>query len=69
MAEAGAIFQGASITTEDDRRDYAERRFVTVGRLRGRIVFVAWTQRGDARRIISLRKANGREQALYRERL
>ncbi|MBP7002093.1 BrnT family toxin [Amaricoccus sp.] len=65
MAEAGLVFAGDVITVEDDRRDDGEPRYVTVGRLRGRIVFVAWTPRGDARRIIRMRKANDRERAIY----
>ena len=69
MAEAEAIFEGATITIEDDRRDYGEIRFITVGFLEGRMVVVVWTPRGAARRIISLRKANDREQALYGPRL
>jgi uncharacterized protein len=65
MAEAGAVFEGMHLTFEDDRKDYGEQRFVTIGYLQGRMVFVAWTQRGDVRRIISLRKANGREEKRY----
>ncbi len=42
---------------------------ITVGLLRGRMVVLVWTQRGAWRRIISMRKANDREQALYRPRL
>ena len=42
---------------------------VTVGHLEGRMVVVVWTPRGRARRVISMRKANDREQAHYRERL
>lgn len=41
------------------------RRFFHVGRHRTLLV---WTPRGKARRIISLRKANEREQTLYRRR-
>jgi len=69
MAEAGLVFDGDTITVVDDRKDYAEPRFVTVGRLRGRIVFIAWTPRGDVRRIISMRKANDRERAAYDRRV
>jgi uncharacterized DUF497 family protein len=69
MADAGAVFAGATITVEDDRMDYAEPRFITIGRLRGRMVVIAWTPRGRAYRIISMRKANEREQAAYGQRL
>ncbi|YCA04556.1 BrnT family toxin [Pseudomonas sp. AK106] len=34
-----------------------------------RMVVLVWTPRGAARRIISMRKANEREQTLYRHRL
>jgi hypothetical protein len=37
--------------------------------LTGRMVVLVWTPRGARRRLISLRKANDREQALYRHRL
>jgi uncharacterized DUF497 family protein len=35
----------------------------TDGYLRGRLVIVVWTQRGEARHVISMRKANDREKA------
>ncbi len=68
MADAGSLFDGATITIEDDRRDYGETRYITVGFLADRMVFVAWTPRDGARRIISMRKANAREQELYTPR-
>ena len=69
MARAAEIFAGATLTIADDRKDYGEPRFITIGRLDGRMVVSVWTPRGAARRIISLRKANDREQALYGSRL
>ncbi|NJL08793.1 MAG: BrnT family toxin [Methylacidiphilales bacterium] len=69
MAHAEEVFAGTTITIEDDRQDYGEVRFITVGRLDGRMVVMVWTPRGAVRRIISLRKANDREQALYAPRL
>lgn len=65
MADAGDVFEGDTITIEDERRDYGETRYITVGFLAGRMVFVAWTPRDGSRRIISMRKANAREQELY----
>ena len=67
MARAGEVFGGPHRTVEDDRRDYGEVRFQTAGFLDGRLVYVVWTARGDVRRIISMRKANGREQKAFRE--
>ena len=65
MAEAAQVFLGPCLTVEDGRFDYGEPRFLTVGFLRRRMVIVAWTPRGENRRIISMRKANAREIARY----
>ena len=54
---------------QDTRQDYGEDRFITIGRLNKRMVVLVWTPRGEVRRIISMRKANDREQALYGPRL
>lgn len=69
MADAARIFDGPHLTFPDDRFDYGEDRFVTIGLLNGRMVMIAWTPRGDATRIISMRKANAREEKKYRPRL
>ncbi len=65
MARAAEIFDGDTLTVEDDRQDYGETRQITIGFLDARMVVMVWTQRGTARRIISLRKANEREQRAY----
>ena len=65
MARAEEVFAGATLTVEDDRRDYGEDRFFTVGFLEGTMVVLVWTLRDDAHRIISMRKANERERTLY----
>ena len=69
MARADEVFAGPTLTVEDDRHDYGETRFITIGLLGGRMVVMVWTRRSPARRIISLRKANDREQVLYGPRL
>lgn len=66
--DAAHVFEGDVIDIPDVRKEYGEERINTVGSLRGRVVIVCWTQRGDERRIISMRKANEREQASYRKR-
>jgi uncharacterized DUF497 family protein len=63
FALAEEVFAGHHFTAEDLRVAYGEQRFVTIGCQSGRLVVVVWTQRGDVRRIISMRKANEREQA------
>lgn len=65
MVRAAEIFDGATLTVEDDRQDYGETRQITIGFLDARMVVMVWTQHGTARRIISLRKANEREQRAY----
>jgi uncharacterized DUF497 family protein len=65
FARAPEIFAGATATAKDERNDYGENRFVTVGTLDARTVIVVWTMRGEARRIISMRKANEREISRY----
>jgi len=67
--DAVAVFSGRSLSFEDDRQDYGEIRVVTVGFLDERMIVVVWTLRGNVRHIISMRKANGREQARYQKRL
>lgn len=69
MAQAAAVFDGATLTIEDDRANYDEPRFITIGKLAGRMVVLVWTPRAEARRIISMRKANDREQKTYGPRL
>jgi uncharacterized protein len=63
------VFDGPTLEVEDRRRDYGEVRMLTVGFLAGRMVMVVWTPREGARRIISMRKCNAKEQARYLQRL
>ena len=65
FAQAAQVFAGRHFTAQDMRKAYAEPRHITVGKLDGRMVVMVWTPRGAARRIISMRKANEREQARY----
>lgn len=66
--DAVEVFAGDTLDFPDIRRDYGELRVVTVGHLRGRMVIVVWTQRGNARHVISMRKANAREKARFGKR-
>ncbi|HLL31910.1 MAG TPA: BrnT family toxin [Allosphingosinicella sp.] len=69
FADAERVFAGPGIMVEDDRRDYGEDRYVTYGRLGDRLVAIVWTPRDDVRHVISMRKANEREQRRYGPRL
>jgi len=65
FARAGEVFAGVTVTIEDTRQNYGEARFTTVGTLDDRSIVLVWTPRGEARRIISMRKANEREITKY----
>lgn len=63
---ASRVFDDAScVVLEDARQDYGEERFVALGMIGGRIYMVAFTWRDETCRIISARKANGREIRRY----
>ena len=57
------------LDSEDERRDYNEERRLTLGKIEGRLFVVAYTPRGKLMRLISARKANGREERQYHEAL
>ena len=61
FGDCAEAFAGLSYTFEDHRKSYGEKRFITLAFLGQRMVVIVWTPRGAARRIISMRKANGRE--------
>jgi uncharacterized DUF497 family protein len=67
LAQAEAIEWDSVIAVRDDRRDYGEPRMIGLGYLGPRLVCVVFADRGDERRIISLRKANSREVRRYAE--
>lgn len=69
FVDAPEVFSGPVFELADDRFDYGEERYITIGMLRGRMVVLAWTPRGAARHIISMRKANDREQARFQARI
>jgi uncharacterized protein len=69
FADAEEVFAGKALNIPDDRRDYGETRIITVGSLRGRMVIVVWTPRGNGRHVFSMRKANDREKARFGKRL
>ena len=63
------MFAGPTFDQVDDRYDYGETRIITVGRLGERMMIVVWTPRGETRHVMSMRKANERKKARYRDRL
>jgi hypothetical protein len=55
----------AAFIVEDTRRDYGERRTRVFGHIDGQLHAVVITMRGDNIRVISLRRANEREEREY----
>jgi uncharacterized protein len=67
--DAAKILDGRNVTNEDIRFDYPEQRLVTFGLLDNRMVTLVWTPTENGIRVISLRKANEREQHSYKDRV
>lgn len=62
------LFENPLATILDDRVDYNEKRYIGLGELESRLMVVVYTVRTqNIIRIISLRKANNREQTSYYE--
>lgn len=63
--DAHLVFTDEALIEEDRRTDYGEKRYTLIGHLSNRLVIVIFSQRDDSIRIISMRKANHREQKKY----
>ena len=66
FAAVGEVFEIAPVTILDDRYDYGEERYLTLGLLKGRVVAIVHTESDDnVIRIISARKAERHEEIKY----
>ena len=65
FVDAIEIFTGRFIETEDQRRDYGERRFLVTGEAQSETLRVVYTSRADRCRIISARRAGRNERRAY----
>jgi uncharacterized protein len=54
-----------AVAVEDTRNDYGKRRLRVLGRIDGKLYAAVITPRGEAIRVISLRRANKREERAY----
>jgi uncharacterized protein len=54
-----------TIEWTDDRHGDMEKRFITIGMVEGRLLFVAYTWRGKRIRLISAGEAEPRERRKY----
>ena len=70
FADAWEVFTSPMLTAIDGSRNYGEDRWIGIGMLRGRVVVVVFTERGeDTVRIISVRKALKHERERYEQAL
>ena len=54
-----------AIAIEDSRKDYGEQRLRVLGTIDGKLHAAVITPRGETIRVISLRRANKREERAY----
>lgn len=70
FADVGALFEYLMLTRLDDRLDYGEERWISIGMLGPGYAVVVWTERDeDTIRIISARRANKDERRQYETHL
>jgi uncharacterized DUF497 family protein len=65
--EKEGVFASKTVTKLDDRFEYGERRFITLGLLRGKVIAIAHTETDQVVRLISARKASKYEEKTYFE--
>ncbi|MXS82092.1 BrnT family toxin [Nitrosomonas oligotropha] len=65
MALASELDWESAQLWQDTRMEYGEVRIIALALIETRLFYVVFTDRGDYRRIISLRKANAREVKRY----
>jgi uncharacterized protein len=65
FVSAEKVFTGSTFTFEDNRENYGEQRWVTLGLLNMRVVVIVHTETENEIRIISMREANKNEQLLF----
>ncbi|MGD9628165.1 MAG: BrnT family toxin [Pyrinomonadaceae bacterium] len=59
------VFENESVTDVDDRFDYAETRYYTLGILDHLVVVISHTEDDNCIRVISFRKAEKHEEEIY----
>jgi uncharacterized protein len=66
FTDVPTVFNGPMLTDLDDRIDYGEDRWMSIGILANLTVVIIWTERdADIIRLISARKANRYERQRY----
>lgn len=64
FVDAPRVFAGPTFTFEDDRFNYGEQRFVTLGFLGGMTVSLVHTETVEQIHVISFRRATRNEEAI-----
>jgi uncharacterized DUF497 family protein len=65
--DAKEIWQGEVLEVPSAQQEHGEQRHMAYGVLDGRIIAVVYTWRGDARRLISARRARRHERQDYQD--
>jgi uncharacterized DUF497 family protein len=65
FADVWRVFESETYTVVDDRFDYGEIRYFTLGLMFGRIVAVSFTETDEVLRIISVRKGGKNDEEEY----
>jgi hypothetical protein len=65
FVDVPAMFNNDVVTVIDDRFDYGETRYQTLGLLKSRVIMVVHTESETVIRIISARKADKHEEKTY----
>jgi uncharacterized protein len=66
---AKRIFDGPCLEKLDEDESHGEDRLIAVGAAGDVVMVVVYTERGETRRLISARKANGKERIAYYQAL
>jgi uncharacterized DUF497 family protein len=67
FVDAKEIWQGEVLEVPSEQQEHAEQRHIAYGLLEGRIIAVVFTWRGEARRLISARRARSHERRNYQD--
>lgn len=67
LQDANQFEWNTAISWPDQRHQYGENRMVGIGYIGHRLFVIVFVDRDGMRRIISLRKANKREEKMYAE--
>lgn len=69
FTELVRVFDKPMLTRIDDREDYGETRWISLGDLDGKIVVLVFTEEDDTVRLISTRRATNNEKRIYSEKV